>query len=233
VSGSSISVPTSQMPPNWSFNRSANGWPPGPRGALVHHAPRGPGVHPSSPGQLCVRPHSQPWCRLPHPKKFNTLEEMQLALQNYVHKLTASWADMDFNAHMANTAYLNRAVDARMAFFTENGLPLAELMRLRVSWVMMKDEVEYRREIKWMEEISITVALAGLAPDGSRFRVRNDFFRADGQLAARVTSTGGFLDLDSRKLVVPPAELLTTYQAMPRTEDYEAIQSSFKAKTSQ
>ena len=69
-------------------------------------------------------------------------------------------------------------------------------MRLRVSWVMMKDEVEYRREIKWMEEISITVSLAGLAPDGSRFKVRNDFFfRADDQLAATVTSTGGFLDL--------------------------------------
>jgi acyl-CoA thioester hydrolase len=158
---------------------------------------------------------------------------MQLALSTYVHKLTASWADMDFNAHMANTAYLNRAVDARMAFFTENGLSLSELMRLRISWVMMKDEVEYRREIKWMEEISITVALAGLAPDGSRFKVRNDFLRADGQLAARVTSTGGFLDLDARKLVAPPIEVLTTYQAMPRADDYEALPSSFKAKASQ
>jgi hypothetical protein len=39
-----------RVPPSTSFNRSANGWPPGPRGALVHHAPRGPGVHPSSPG---------------------------------------------------------------------------------------------------------------------------------------------------------------------------------------
>lgn len=153
-----------------------------------------------------------------------------MAHPNYVHKLTASWADMDFNAHMANTAYLNRSVDARMAFFTENGLPLEELMRLRISWVMMKDEVEYRREIKWMEDISITVALAGLASDGSRFKVRNDFIRADGQLAARVTSTGGFLDLNTRKLVVPPIEVLTTYRCMPRADDYEDLPSSFKPK---
>lgn len=156
-----------------------------------------------------------------------------MAQNTYIHKLTASWADMDFNAHMANTAYLNRAVDARMAFFSENGLPLAELTRLRVSWVMMKDEVEYRREIKWMEEISITVALAGLAPDGSRFKVRNEFFRSDGQLAAKVTSTGGFLDLDARKLVVPPNEVLTTYQALPRTDDYETLPSGFRAKASE
>lgn len=107
-----------------------------------------------------VRPHSQPWLSAPRSKKFNTPEEKSLTRLNYVHRLTASWADMDFNAHMANTAYLNRAVDARMALFTENGLPLSDLMRLRVSWVMMKDEVEYRREIKWMEEISITVSLA-------------------------------------------------------------------------
>ena len=40
----------SSVLPNRSFNRSANGWPPGPRGASVHHAPRGPGVHPPSPG---------------------------------------------------------------------------------------------------------------------------------------------------------------------------------------
>jgi acyl-CoA thioester hydrolase len=52
-------------------------------------------------------------------------------------------------------------------------------------------------------------------------------------LAAKVTSTGGFLDLDIRKLVVPPIEVLTTYQAMPRTDDYEPMQSGFKAKAGQ
>ena len=35
---------------NPSLNRSANGRPPGPRGRVLHHRPRGPGVLPSSPG---------------------------------------------------------------------------------------------------------------------------------------------------------------------------------------
>ncbi len=143
-------------------------------------------------------------------------------------KFTASWADMDFNSHMANTAYLDKAVDARMAFFTANGLPFDEMMRLRIGWVIMKDEVEYRREIKWMEEMSISVALAGLAPDASRFSLRNDIFCADGRLAARVTSTGGFLDLDARKLVVPPSAVLATYLALPKTEDYQELASTAK-----
>jgi hypothetical protein len=38
-----------QAGPNPSLKRSANGRPPGPRGALVYPAPRGPGVLPLSP----------------------------------------------------------------------------------------------------------------------------------------------------------------------------------------
>jgi acyl-CoA thioester hydrolase len=149
---------------------------------------------------------------------------------SFIHKLTASWSDMDYNSHMANTAYLNRAVDARMAFFTSKGLPMAEMRRLRVSWVVMKDEQEYLREIFWMEELSITVALAGLAADCSRFKIRNDFFRSDGQLAAKVTSTGGFLNLDTRKLVIPPADLVAIYHAMAKTAGYETLPSSLNTK---
>jgi len=33
-----------------SFKRSANGMAPWPRSALLHHAPRGQGATPSSPG---------------------------------------------------------------------------------------------------------------------------------------------------------------------------------------
>jgi acyl-CoA thioester hydrolase len=37
--------------------------------------------------------------------------------------LMAGWADMDPNAHMRNTAYLDKAVDARMLFFAKMGFP--------------------------------------------------------------------------------------------------------------
>lgn len=66
--------------------------------------------------------------------------------QAHIFKFIASWADMDQHSDMANTAYLNKALDARMAFFTASGLPLGELMRRRIGGVMLKDELEYRRE---------------------------------------------------------------------------------------
>jgi acyl-CoA thioester hydrolase len=147
-----------------------------------------------------------------------------------VQKFLAGWADMDWNSHMANTAYLNKVVDARVLMLAQKGFPIDEFIRLRLGVVVMKDEVEYRREVKWMDEIGITFALAGLASDGSRFKVVNDILNAEGALCARVTTIGGFMDLDARRLVAPPAAVLAAYQSLPRTEDYADLPSSIKAR---
>ena len=147
-----------------------------------------------------------------------------------VQKFLAGWADMDWNSHMANTAYLNKVVDARVLMLAQKGFPIDEFIRLRLGVVVMKDEVEYRREVKWMDEIGITFALAGLAPDGSRFKVVNDILNADGALCARVTTIGGFMDLDARRLVAPPPAVLAAYQSLPRTEDYADLPSSIKSR---
>jgi len=145
-------------------------------------------------------------------------------------RFLAGWADMDWNSHMANTAYLNKVVDARVLALSEKGFPLEEFIRLRLGVVIMKDELEYKREIKWMEEIEISFSLAGLAPDGSRFKIQNEVRRANGELAARITSTGGFMDLDARKLVVPPPAVLAAYVSLPRTDDYADLPSSMKVR---
>jgi len=147
-----------------------------------------------------------------------------------VQKFLAGWADMDWNSHMANTAYLNKVVDARVLMLAQKGFPMEEFIRLRLGVVIMKDELEYRREVKWMDEISITFAVAGLAGDGSRFKVVNQILNAEGALCARITSIGGFMDLDARKLVAPPAAVLAAYQSLPRTEDYADLPSSIKAR---
>jgi acyl-CoA thioester hydrolase len=142
--------------------------------------------------------------------------------------LFAGWGDMDFNAHMRNTAFLDKAVDVRMLFFAEHGFPVEEFARLEVGPVVLRDEVDYRREVRLLQQIVVTLALAGLADDGSRMRLRNEVLRADGTLCARVTSTGGWLDLVERKLVAPPEALLAVLRAMPRTDDFASLPSSIR-----
>lgn len=59
----------------------------------------------------------------------------------------AGWGDMDFNSHMKNTAFLDKSAAAPMMFFSENGFPMQEFIRLKLGPVIMKDEVEYEREV--------------------------------------------------------------------------------------
>ncbi len=148
----------------------------------------------------------------------------------YSKTLYAGWADMDFNAHMKNTAYLDKAADVRQMFLIEHGFPVEEFLRLRVGPVVMKDEVEYFREVGLQQQITVTYALAGHAPDGSRFRLRHEIFRPDGELSASVTSTGGWLHLDERRLIAPPPPLLAAMNALERTSDFVELPSSVKQR---
>jgi acyl-CoA thioester hydrolase len=143
----------------------------------------------------------------------------------YQKTLIAGWGDMDFNSHMRNTAYLDKSADVRMMFFADRGFPMSEFRRLRLGPVVMKDEIEYFRECHLLDELAVTMSAAGLSTDGSRMLLRNEFFRS-GSLAARVTSTVGWFDLEQRKLVAPPPALLDALQAMDRSEDFRELPSS-------
>ena len=138
------------------------------------------------------------------------------------------WGDMDFNAHMKNTAYLDLSGDIRMMYFAENGFPMKEFERLRIGPVILRDELDYHRELHLLETVTVDIAVAGLSQDGSRFRMRNRFFRADGKPAATVTSTGGWLDLDRRKLASPPGPLKELLDRLERTDDFEVLASSLR-----
>ena len=138
------------------------------------------------------------------------------------------WAHVDFNGHLGNTSFLDLAVDVRMFFFAENGFSVSEFQRLRFGPVIMKDEITYFKEMYMLDKIRITFQNAGLSEDATRFRLRNDFFREDGKMAASLTTNGGWLGFDTRKLVVPPKKLANAMRNLARTEDFEVLRSSIK-----
>jgi acyl-CoA thioester hydrolase len=138
------------------------------------------------------------------------------------------WGDMDFNAHMANTSFLNLCGTVRMMYFAQHGYSMRRFEELRMGPVILRDELDYFREMRLLDSVRVTLELAGLSDDGKRFRLRNEFFHADGTRAARVTSTGGWLDLDARRMVAPPPEFGELFGRMVRSEDFEVVASRGK-----
>lgn len=149
-------------------------------------------------------------------------------MDRFTRAFRAGWSDIDVNAHMSNSAYLERSVDVRIQFFHEHGFPVAELMRRQIGPVVMREEIAYYREMHLLDAFQVSLELAGLADDGSRFRLTSEFTRTDGQIAARVTSTGGWLDLKARRLIRPPEDLLAAIHRLTRTADFEVLPSSAK-----
>lgn len=143
----------------------------------------------------------------------------------YAKEFLAGWGTMDFNGHLANTAYLNLAADVRLAFFADHGFPAEEFTRLAFGPVIRKDELEYYREVRLHDRVTVTFAARALSADGARFVFENEMWLATGERAALVLSTGGWLDLRARKLVTPPAPLLAALMKAPRSPDFQELPS--------
>lgn len=133
------------------------------------------------------------------------------------------WGHVDFNQHMGNTGYLNLAVDARFLYFESRGAPVSEFMRLQIGPVVLRDELEYFSELRLMDLVTVTLELDGLSADGAQMRLRNEFFRADGKRAARVTSQGLWMDLQTRRPTVPPDIVIAALRGLAHTADYREL----------
>jgi acyl-CoA thioester hydrolase len=138
----------------------------------------------------------------------------------YAKEFLVGWRAMDFNGHMANTAYLDLAADVRLAFLADHGFPPTELRRLAIGPVIRKEELEYFHEVNLHDTVTVTYAALAMSADGARFVIENEIWSASGERAATVRSTGGWLDLRARKLLSPPPALFAALQHLPRMPDF-------------
>jgi acyl-CoA thioester hydrolase len=130
--------------------------------------------------------------------------------------------DLDVNRHLTSSAYLEYAIHARMSSMAELGL-LKLLEDLRLAPVVFRDEIDYRRELRVLDEVRVSVELAGLSEDGARWRLHHEFTRADGARSAQIRTHGAWFDVTTRKLVVPPPELLRGFGTLHHTDDFEVL----------
>jgi acyl-CoA thioester hydrolase len=134
------------------------------------------------------------------------------------------WSDLDMNAHMRSTAYADYAIDVRNAFLSGHGFGFEEYARRGFGPVLLHEEARYFREVRPGDSIEVDLRAAGLAPDGTRWKVEHQVRRSDGKRAAVLRIEGVWLDLGTRRPVPPPAELLDALRQLDRTDDFEEME---------
>jgi acyl-CoA thioester hydrolase len=110
-----------------------------------------------------------------------------------------------------------------MEFFNANGYTLTEFFGAGLGPVVLKDEIEYKREVRLAEDLTVTNEIAGMSEDNTRFIFRNQFIKANGKLACRISSLVAFFDLTTRKMIAPHEYLMRALLSLPRSEDFSTI----------
>ncbi len=133
------------------------------------------------------------------------------------------WRDLDANRHMANTAFLDYGTQTRFAYFASVGLGPERLIEAGTGVVLFTEHIEYKAELRFLEEFSVDVRLGGRNAAGSRFEIVSEVTRADGTPAAVMTIHAGWFDLAARKVRAPGPEMKAALDGLVRTGDYRRI----------
>ncbi len=140
-------------------------------------------------------------------------------------QIVVRWQDIDANRHVRNTAYSEFATDTRFRYLAAHGFAAERLEELRFGPVILREEIRYRREVMLGQTVTVDFTTAGLSADASHWRVRQQIRLPDGRESAVVTLEGGWIHMDTRRLIEPPADLVAVLRRLPRTSDFEELPS--------
>ncbi len=142
---------------------------------------------------------------------------------DYTYQGKVMWSHLDANMHMRHSAYADFAAQARIEVMDKLGLDLGIFQRLHLGPILFREETQYLREVGINENLTITTALTKSRPDGSRWSIRHEIFKADGVKAAIILAEGAWMDTLKRRLTALPHDLAEQFQHIPKSDDYEEL----------
>ncbi len=144
--------------------------------------------------------------------------------------LIVRWSDLDPNGHVRHSVYYDWGALARISYLARHGVGLAWMSKHALGPVLFREEARFLREVRMGDELSVDFQVAGLSEDGRKWRIRHAIKRGHDETVATVEVDGAWLDLQARKIRVPPDELAAALGEVPRTEDFSILVSASRPK---
>jgi acyl-CoA thioester hydrolase len=148
-----------------------------------------------------------------------------------IHKFDIRWADVDANQHLRHSSYNDYACQARVQVLEAFGLSFKKLSSIKMGPVLFREETRFLNEIGLCERITVSTVLTGLSDDGKKWSFTHRIFKYDGRPAAVVMIEGAWMDLEKRKLTVPPEAVnekmkMTGERSFLQQEQFAEIEKS-------
>ena len=115
---------------------------------------------------------------------------------------------IDKNGHVSEAGYLTVANIAYWKVCEQVGL-LNLYNKYKISGIVFDTYMEFKKEVFEGEEVMINL-IFNISNDTRKIVRRLDIYNRESRLVVKITSNGGFLDLEKRKIVEPPKQILDT-----------------------
>ncbi len=118
--------------------------------------------------------------------------------------------EIDVNGHVNNAKFVEYLEWGREEWYDRNGLPYDLLQKLGAATVTVNVNVNYRRECRQGETLTIATAPERLGR--TSFTFRQEIRKADGEVAVDASVTLVTIDPETRKPRVVPSELARAFE---------------------
>lgn len=140
-------------------------------------------------------------------------------MKKYEKEIEVRWSDTDPNRHVRHSAYYDFGGHVRIRFFADVGFDSTKMSQLNLGPIIFKEECSYLKEIHPNDTIRINLLKGSINKDCSRWVLHHEIFNKHGK-CAHITLKGAWMDLEKRKLIVPPTELADAFHDLYEGEDY-------------
>ncbi len=144
-------------------------------------------------------------------------------MEEYRKKLEIRWADLDPNFHVLHSRYYDMGAYVRMCFLMEHGITAKSIHETGIGPILLREECVFRREIHFGDDVSIGIQIIKARQDASRWSIMHHLYKQENVLAAIITVDGAWIDLEKRKMAIPPEAFMHGLLEMPRSVDFQWI----------
>ena len=149
-------------------------------------------------------------------------------MSEYRQDIIVRWADVDPNGHVRHSVYYDYGAQSRIGYLISRGMDIDRLRQMQIGPVLFREEAKFLRELRMGDQLAIDFKIAGMTETGKRWRIRHHIVRDNEELCAILEMDGAWLNLKERRTVEPPQELAAIFNDLPKTDDFELLQSRSK-----
>ena len=144
-------------------------------------------------------------------------------MKSYYKTFEVRWSDLDANRHVANSSYVEFMNHTRISFLATHGFPQEAFEQHNIGPIVFSEEFYYLQEVLPLEKIAVDLEVLGLSEDYRFAQFSHSLFKQDGTLATYSTLIFAWMDLEKRKLTLPPAQLISVLEQAPKADSFTIL----------